>query len=101
MYEHEIYPTEIYDIITCSNKRNDNTLRYILNNDNIDSIDYTIPSFNILSFKIHSKKESQWKTFDDKIQTFTIKINGDNDIHIEEEIKISKKDETETTLEFF
>lgn len=101
MYEHDVYPTGIYDIIRCSNKRNDNTLRYILNNDNIDSFDYTIPSFKILSFKIHSKKESHWKTFDNKIQSFTIKINGDNDIHTEEEeIEVSKNDETETILEF-
>jgi hypothetical protein len=101
MYEHDVYPTGIYDITRCSNKKNDTTLRWILKNDDIGSFDYTIPSFKILSFKIHSKKESQWKTFDDKIQRLTIKINGDNDIHTEEEIEISKNDETETLLEFF
>ena len=70
MYEHNVYPTGIYDIVMCRNKRNATTLRWILNNDNICSLDYTAPSFKILSFKIHSKKESQWKTFGYKIEFY-------------------------------
>ncbi|MDP8906068.1 MAG: hypothetical protein M3M88_00930, partial [Thermoproteota archaeon] len=100
MYEHDVYPTGIYDIVRCRNKRNDTTLRWILNNDNIGSFGYAVPSFKILSFKIHSKKESQRKRFDNKIQIFTKKMNGDNDIHTKEEIEISENDETETILKF-
>ncbi len=51
MYEHDVYPTGIYDIVRCRNKRNDTKLRWILNNDNISSFDYTIPSFKILFFQ--------------------------------------------------
>ena len=98
MYEHDVYPAGIYDIIRCSNKKNDTTLRWIPNNDDIGSFDYIIPSFKILSLKIHSKKESQWKTFDDKIERFRIKINGGNDIQTEEEIEIYKNNEIEILL---
>ena len=90
-----------YDIIRSSNRENHATLRWIQDKDNIGSFDYAIPRFKTRSFKIFSKKKSQRRTFVDKIQNL-IKINGDNDIHhTEEEIEISKNNETETILEFF
>jgi DNA polymerase I len=113
IYEHDIYPIGIYDIEKKYRRKNDFTLEWILNNDNIHSFDYTIPNFKTLSFKIISKKkESLWKSFDYKIQSFTIKTNEEEkeedsvdgeekEAHNKEEIEISKNDETETIFEFF
>ena len=45
MYKYDVYPTGIYDIIRFSNRKNNATLRWILDNDYIGSFGYTIPSF--------------------------------------------------------
>jgi DNA polymerase-2 len=100
MYEHDIYPTGIYDIRRDANNKGI-MLKWNLNNDSICSFDYDVPRFKTLYFKITPKKESQLNSFGDKIQSFTIFFNEDNgDIHNKEEIEISKNDETETILDF-
>jgi DNA polymerase, archaea type len=101
LYEHDIFPIGIYNILKENCKKNVFTLKWILNNDNIHSFDYIIPNFRTLYFDIVSSKKlsSCNKTFDAKIQSFILKIK-DNEMFDKEKIEIIKNDETESILEF-
>jgi DNA polymerase I len=101
LYEHDIFPIGIYNILKENCKKNVFTLKWILNNDNIHSFDYIIPNFRTLSFDIISSKKlsSCNKAFDAKIQSFILKIK-DNEMSDKEKIEIFKNDETESILEF-
>lgn len=102
LYEHDIYPIGIYNILKKNCGKNISILKWILNNDNIYSFDYAIPDFKTLSFDIVSNKKlsSCNNAFDIKIQSFVLKIK-DNEIWNKEKIEISENNETETILEFF
>ena len=101
LYEHDVFPIGIYNILKENCKKNVFTLKWILNNDNIHSFDYIIPNFRTLSFDIISSKKlsSCNKAFDVKIQSFILKIK-DNEMSDKEKIEIFKNDETESILEF-
>jgi DNA polymerase, archaea type len=101
LYEHDIFPIGMYNILKENYKKNIFTLKWILNNDNIHSFDYIIPNFRTISFDIiFSKKLSSCNNvFDAKIQSFILKIK-DDEMFDKEKIEISKNDETEAILEF-
>ena len=102
IYEHDIYPTGIYDVEKRNVKNSSIMLKWNLNNDSICSFDYSVPSLKTLSFKITPKEKPQWNAYGGgKIHSITIMSNdGIGDTHNKEEIEISKNDETETILGF-
>ncbi|MGN6614659.1 MAG: DNA polymerase domain-containing protein [Candidatus Nitrosocosmicus sp.] len=118
LYEKELYPLGLCnEKVTLERQTNDLSSRLSIDNENnnkdnkntIDSFDYVIPNFKFLSFDIVSDKKSVTTTgkiansIDNKIQAIVVNVfnkENKNSNTNEENLLVSKNDESETLLEF-
>ncbi len=97
LYEKDVYPLGLYNILETSKDSNYFNLQLI--DDNINSFDYDIPDFKFLSFEMVSKRKTIVNMLNDKINT--IKVNVFHKYgNTNENFLISKGNELDTVLEF-
>ncbi|MGN6560543.1 MAG: 3'-5' exonuclease, partial [Candidatus Nitrosocosmicus sp.] len=118
LYEKELYPLGLCnEKVTLERQTNDLSSRLAIDNEGnnkdskntIDSFDYVIPNFKFLSFDIVSDKKNVTTTgkiansIDNKIQAIVVNVfnkENKNSNTNEENLLVSKNDESETLLEF-
>ena len=103
LYEKDIYPLGLYNIEEKPIGPNGLNLYHLINDKdtNIDSFDYIIPHFRLLSFDIFSEKKTVADNLNAKISKIkVVSFDKDNNNDVKEKFSIMEDTELETILEF-
>lgn len=100
-YEKEFFPFGLYSSYKSQivNDLDSSCLEINIENDSIDSFDYSIPNFRFLTFDIISDKKSISNEIQNEISAIKLKA-FDNDKTLNEKFIIKEDNEIETILQF-
>jgi DNA polymerase-2 len=94
-YEHDLFPLAKCKVDVVK----DCKLKWLLE-DSVRFTNYTLPEFKVISIYVTSKQEGRLPSFNDKIDTITIKLeNSDDEKGEEETIEIQEQSEEDALYE--